>query len=286
MGKVRKVQLGDESFEKEQRKKAEVRREAKKLKKIEGVGLKGGERTAVVEGTELKGDIKDLIEKVEKGASVKDTEEKAKKKKNIGPKIRGKKYQEMAKLFDKMKLYPMKDAVSLVKQTSYTKFDGTIEMHINLNIESLGGKPEFRGAVALPHGTGKEVRVVVADDKLIENVTKGIIDFDVLVSHPSMMPKLAKIARILGPKGLMPNPKTGTVTEDVNKRVKELSQGQVNFKTEPEQPIIHLRVGKVSFDEKDLIENIQAVIAAIGKSKITRITLASTMGPGIKLLLA
>jgi len=109
------------------------------------------------------------------------------------------------------------------------------------------------------------------------------MDFDVLVAHPSMMAKLAKVARVLGPKGLMPNPKNGTVSPDPEKRAKELSHGQVNFKAEPGNPIVHLPVGKVSFEDKRLVENIQAILSAIGPGKILRATLAATMGPGVKI---
>lgn len=279
MGKVRKVALGDEKFEKEQKRKAEARREGKKAKKrVEGVGLKGGERTTVVEGTELKAEVKELLEKVEKG----ETAGKEKRKKVAGPRARGKKYQEVAKLVDKTKQYPLTEAVALVKQTSITKFDGTVELHIGLNPATLGDKTDYRGSVTLPHGTGKQVKVVVADDAIISEITAGKINFDILVAHPSMMPKLAKVARILGPKGLMPNPKTGTVTTDVEKRVKELSHGQVNFKTEPDNPLIHMPIGKVSFEDTQLKENIEAVIASIGCGKVSKITISSTMGPGVK----
>jgi large subunit ribosomal protein L1 len=120
---------------------------------------------------------------------------------------------------------------------------------------------------------------------VLKEIEAGKINFDILVSHPSMMPKLAKFARVLGPKGLMPNPKTGTVTEDVEKRVKELSHGQVNFKTEPENPIIHLLVGKVSFEKNQLTENINAIIGAVGKNKILKTTITATMGPGIRVTL-
>ncbi len=285
MGKVRKVVLGDVEAEKEQRKKAELRRETKKSKKakVEGVGLKGGERTAVVEGTELNSEVRDILERVESG----EKDQKARKqKKPVGPKPRSKAYQEKAALVDKNTFYPLAEAVKLVKRTSYTKFDGTVEIHINLNPNSLGEKKDFRAAVTLPHGTGKQIRVAVADDALLAEIEAGKINFDILVSHPSMMPKLAKFARTLGPKGLMPNPKTGTVTEDVEKRVKELSHGQVNFKTEPSNPIIHLMIGKVSFEETMLVENATAILDAVGRNKIAKTTLTATMGPGVKVLLS
>lgn len=285
MGKVRKVILGDEEYEKKQKKKAEARRETKKAKKakIEGVGLKGGERTTLVEGTELKGEVKDLLEKVEQGEE--SSKKSGRKKKEVvhPPKARSKKYQEAVKLIDRTKLYAITEAVTLLKKTSMTKFDGTVEIHINLNPEILGGKTDMRGTVTLPHGSGKKIRVVEANDVLLSEIEKGVINFDVLVAHPSMMPKLAKVAKILGPKGLMPNPKTGTVTPDVEKRIKELSQGQVNFKTEPDNPIIHMAIGKVSFEDKQIMENIQALIDAIGKGKIAKATITATMGPGIKI---
>ena len=283
MGKIRVAALGDEQSEKEQKRRANARRQTKESKrvKVEGVGMKGGERVAVVEGTDIKPEFKKLIEEVEGGE--KPAEKKVKKEHKA--RVRGKQYVEKASLVEKNKLYPLSDAVSLIKKTSFTKFDSTVELHINLNPMTLGEKKDLRGSVSFPHGTGKQVRVVVADDNVIADVTEGKINFDILVAAPSMMPKLAKVARILGPKGLMPNPKTGTVTEDTAKRVKELSQGQVNFKTEPDQPLIHLAVGKVSFEESKLAENIAAAIKAVGTGKIARATLSSTMGPGIKIAL-
>ena len=129
------------------------------------------------------------------------------------------------------------------------------------------------------------MKVAIADDALLSKIEAGTIDFDILVAHPSMMSKLAKLAKILGPKGLMPNPKNGTVSPDPQKRAKELAHGQVNFKAEPGNPIVHLPVGKVSFEDKKLIENIEAILSAIGRGKILRATLASTMGPGVKVAL-
>ena len=299
MGKVRVAKLGDEEQEKKLAHRAEARRQTKKSKKplektrgkerVEGVGLKGGERVAVVEGTQIKDEYKKLVEAVEEGlpageAGVAPGEKKvSKRQKKV--KIRSKRYQEARKLVDKTKQYPLSDALKLVKQTSMTKFDGTVELHVNLSPLSMGDKKEMRGSVNLPHGTGKQVRVVIADDAVVAEVEAGKINFDILVAHPSMMSKLAKVAKILGPKGLMPNPKTGTVTQEPEKRAKELASGEVNFKTEPDQPIIHMSVGKVSFEEKKLADNVKAVLDAVGRGKIARATLTSTMGPGIKLAL-
>lgn len=290
MGKIRAVTLGDEAAEHEAKRKAEARRQTKASKKtkVEGVGLKGGERTVAMEGTDIKPEYKKLIEEVESGETVAESKKKAEKKKKTRVKIRSKRYQEVMGMVDKTKLYPLKDAISLVKQTSLTKFDGTVELHINLNPLTLGdsprgeaGKTDYRTSVSLPHTTGKEVRVAIADDKILAEVEAGKINFDVLVAHPQMMSKLAKVARILGPKGLMPNPKTGTVSPDPEKRAKELRSGQVNIKTEPGNPIIHMGIAKVSFDDQDIADNVTAVLSAIG-SKVAKVSLSSTMGPGVK----
>ena len=293
MGKIRVAKLGDTGEESEQKRRAEARRQTKQSKKVkvEGVGdeglpagRQGGRRVAVVEGTDINPEFKKLIEEVEKGEpSAVSGQPSDKKKKKVKVRVRSKAYVAKASLVDRTKLYPLADAISLVKQTSLTKFDGTVELHINLNPASLGEKKDFRGSVTLPHGTGKQVRVVIADDTVLADVEAGKITFDILVAHPSMMPKLAKVARILGPKGLMPNPKTGTVTPDPGKRAKELATGMVNFKTEPDQPIIHLVVGKVSFEDKKLVENVNAILDAVGRGKITKATLTATMGPGIKI---
>lgn len=267
MGKVRHVIIGDETEELEQKKKSQARREAKKAKKQKEEPTVEGETSAAIEPqTEDK-----------KSNAPKTTKQ---------PKVKSKKYQEVAKLVDKTTLYSMKEAIDLVKKTSITKFDGTIEIHINLNALTLSGKTEFRGTANLPHGTGKEVKVAIASDELIQSLESGKIDFDVLVAHPTMMAKLAKYARVLGPKGLMPNPKNGTVSPDPEKRAKELKGGEVNFKTEPNNLIIHMGIGKVSFDAKKLQENIEAVVLAIGKNKISSVTLSSTMGPGVKVTVA
>ncbi len=267
MGKIRVASLGDEAQEKEQKRKAEARRQTKEAKKAKNDGDMATETTAV-QTTD------DTVQAEEGG-------KKERKQKKV--RVRSKRYVEASSLVDKTKLYSVSEAVGLVKKTSMTKFDGTVELHINLNTQALGEKKDMRGSVSLPHGTGKEVKVAIADDAIIAEVEKGVISFDILVAHPSMMAKLAKVARVLGPKGLMPNPKNGTVSPDPEKRAKELSQGQVNFKTEPDQPIIHMIVGKVSFEDKKLTDNIEAVLKAVGQTKIARVTLTATMGPGVKI---
>lgn len=285
MGKIRVATLGSEE-EAEQKRRALARRETKKSRKekVEKVGLHGGERTVVMEGVELKPEIKRLVEEVESGEpSAVSSQQSAKQKKKKEVKPKSKKYQDAAKLVDKNKLYPLSEAIDLVKKTSITTFDGTVELSVNLKPEVLGETKTFRGSVRLPHTTGKTIRVAIADDELLTKLEKNIIDFDMLVCPPSLMPKLAKYAKLLGPKGLMPNPKNGTVTDNPEKRAKELAGGEVNFKNEPDQPILHLVAGKVSQPEKELAENINAYLSAIDASKIAKATLSSTMGPGVKL---
>ncbi|MEK7166492.1 MAG: 50S ribosomal protein L1, partial [Patescibacteria group bacterium] len=164
-----------------------------------------------------------------------------------------------------------------------TRFDATVEAHFAINKELLTKeKYTLSGRTILPHGTGKKKIVKIADDDLIAKIASGVIDFDILVSPPELMPKLAKVARILGPKGLMPNPKNGTVSPDPQKRAKELEGGEINWKTEPDQPLIHHAVGKVSFTPKKLSENILSLVKSIDKNKLVKLTLSSSMGPGIK----
>lgn len=268
MGKIRTVKLGDEEQEKEQSRKAEVRREAKKFKKHkeeEAVTVPGEVASVETDSDEAKEDKKGK-----------------KSNKEVKQKTRSKKYQQAAALVDTKKLYPLTEAIALVKKTSISKFDGTVEVHVNLNPLSLGGKEDFRGSVNMPHGTGKKVNVAIVDDEILKKLEAGNIDFDVLIAHPSMMAKIAKYARVLGPKGLMPNPKNGTVTDQPEKRAKELAGGLVNFKTEQNSMNLHLTVGKVSFEETQLTENIIALVKAVGVNKILKATLSASMGPGIK----
>lgn len=287
MGKIRVAKLGD-ADEKELKRRADARRQTKKSKKekVEGVGLKGGERVAVVEGTEIKAEYKKLVDEVEKGQQPADSVQLAVKKRKQKQRVRSKRYIYAASLIDKTKMYDIQEAVGLVKKTNLARFDGTVELHLNLRQEVRGAgkdKADFRGSVSLPHGTGKEVRVAIVDEALLLEIEKGKINFDVLVAHPSMMPKLARLAKVLGPKGLMPNPKTGTIGEDTAKIAASLAKGKVNFKTEPDQPILHLIIGKVSFEEKKLEENINAILDAVGRNKIVKATLTSSIGPGIRL---
>lgn len=221
---------------------------------------------------------------------------------------RSKKYKEAAKKIEAEKLYSLGDAVKLAKETSTTKFDASVEYHVRLGVDPKQADQNIRGTVVLPHGTGKTVRVAVlagADDQaaakkagadiageetLIEDIKSEKLDFDVLIATPDQMAKLGQLARILGPKGLMPNPKSGTVTKDVAKAVEASKKGQVEYRVD-ETGIIHLAVGKVSFEEKQLAENITVIAEAISAARPSNLKgiyqlssyLTTSMGPSIKL---
>ena len=222
---------------------------------------------------------------------------------------KGKKYVEASKLVEKNKLYEVSEAVELAKKTSTTKFDGTVEIAINLNIDTKKADQQMRGSVVLPNGTGKSQKVCViakgsqadaakaagadfvGEQELIDKMAnENWFDFDVIVATPEMMPALGKIGKVLGPKGLMPNPKTGTVTMDTKKAVEDIKKGMVEYRADS-YGIIHLPVGKVSFDSKKLVENISYLMNVIIKAKpttvkgnyINSIVISNTMGPGIKI---
>lgn len=286
MGKIKVAALGSEQ-EAELREKRNVQREEKKKRekasKIHISGMKGGERVKSVgaDSEEELNKMAKLAEEVDKdqseGIKVGEKEE-SKKKKKI--RIRGAKYKEALMKVEPEKLYPVSDAFELLRKVTLTKFDGSVELHINTTEKGL------RGQVQLPHGTGKKVRVMIADgtsiDKIIESVEKGKIDFDALVAHPSVMGRLAKVAKFLGPKGLMPNPKNGTISPTPEKVAKKLAGGEITWKTESDFPIIHQVIGKMSFKDSQLSENFNELVKAIGSIKIKSITLKSTMSPGIK----
>ncbi len=221
---------------------------------------------------------------------------------------RGKKYIEKAKLVEAGKLYDSADAVELVTQLSTAKFDETVEAHIRLGVDSRHADQQVRGAVILPHGTGKTTKILVfakgekADEALAagadyvgaeEFVAKiqndNWLDFDVIVATPDMMAVIGRLARILGPKGLMPNPKAGTVTMDVAKAVKEIKLGKIEYRLDKTN-IIHVPIGKVSFGKEKLAENFQTLMSAVIKSKpaaakgtyLRSVALSNTMGPSVK----
>jgi len=223
---------------------------------------------------------------------------------------RGKRYKELSKLVDRNKTYSLEETVKLVKKTANAKFDETIELCLRLGIDPKRQDQIVRGTVLLPHGTGKSkvVAVIAKGEKakeaketgadfvgaedLIENIAKGAIKFDALIATPDSMRDLSKLGKILGPKGLMPSPKAGTVTFEIADAIKKIKAGQVEFRADS-SGVIHLSVGKASFDEMKLVENINAVIGAVQRARppsvkgqyLRSLNICSTMGPGIKVSL-
>ncbi len=220
---------------------------------------------------------------------------------------RGKKYLEAAKLVDRMKAYPVNEAVELAKKTNIANFDATVEAAFRLGVDPKKADQNIRGAVVLPNGTGKTQKVLVfakgekakeaeaagadyvGDTDYIEKIKEGWFDFDVIVATPDMMGEVGKLGRILGPKGLMPNPKTGTVTFDVAKAVKEIKAGKVEYRVD-KAGNVHVPIGKTSFENEKLVENLQAILEALLKAKpasakgtyVKNVSITTTMGPGIK----
>lgn len=223
---------------------------------------------------------------------------------------RGKKYMAALEMIDRSRLYEPKEAISLLKETAYAKFDETVELHIRTGLDTRHADQQLRGTIVLPHGLGKGQRVLVfaegeaariaeqagADevggDDLVKKIEAGFLDFDVALATKEMMGKVGRLGRILGPRGLMPNPRTNTVVEaeDLPKAIRDAKQGRVEFRTDRTN-LVHVPIGKVSFSEEALLDNLAALIEAISREKpagakgqyIRSLTLATTMGPGIKL---
>lgn len=219
----------------------------------------------------------------------------------------GKKLSAAKQEIERAKEYSLEEAVSLIKSKAYAKFDETVDLAVNLSVDPRKSDQMVRGSVLLPHGTGKKVRVLafakgekekealdagadfVGGEDLVEKIKQGWLDFDKAVATPDVMGMVGKIGKILGPRGLMPNPKLGTVTFDVGKAVKELKSGKVEYKVE-KAGIVHVPIGKVSFTEEAILENARAVIDAIVRAKpatskgkyLKRLSMSSTMGPGIR----
>jgi len=185
-------------------------------------------------------------------------------------------YKSVKGLVDRTKTFKLSKAIELLKKTSYTKFTGTV------TVDALVKDEKINVEITFPHSTGKTTRVAVVTDELLEAILKGTIDFDVLIASPAMMPKVARAAKVLGPKGLMPNPKNRTVIEDTEKRKKELEAGSVAIKTERKAPLIHATIGKVNQSDKELIANIEHLIKKGGPKQIKKMTISATMSPGIK----
>ena len=220
---------------------------------------------------------------------------------------KGKKYQEAAKLIEKGKAYPIEEAIELVKKTSTSKFDASVEVAFRLGVDPKHADQQLRGALVLPKGTGKTKKVLViakgakaeeakaagadyvGDKEILEEIKKGWLDFEVVIATPNMMGELGKLGRILGPKGLMPNPKTGTVTMDIEKAVKEVKAGKVTYRTD-KVGNVHIMFGKTSFESEKLVENFKTIYDTLLKVKpatakgvyMRNISVSSTMGPSVK----
>lgn len=259
MGKIRTRVLGVEEIEDKQKKDQKERAVEKKVKKSSSV--------------EVKEKVTD-----EKKSVVKDSKA-VQKKLEVDPlkSARGKKYLEASKKLDSKKVYSLVEAIKLLKKVKFANFDESVELHLNLDEQGL------RGEVDLPHSIGKTVRVAIVDEKLIEAIEKGIFDFDVLISHPSYMPKLIKFAKILGPRGLMPNPKTGTVSTNPEETKNKFTKGVIRWKSEAKFPLLHQLISKISYKDEDIAENIILFLKSVGKSHIKKAFIKTTMSPSMRI---
>lgn len=319
MGKIRVKTIGIEDDEKTEKKKAKERAEAKRIEAAKKLGQEtkaeaekrqavgeqkpqnNAEQNAKKTQTEKPTDSK-TTEKSEETTESSDSavqrevshssegskaakQSKYKSKTSKKGKVRSKTYTDSAKMVDKNKKYTLAEALALLPKMKRTKFDETVELHINTHEKGVSG------SLTLPHGTGKTMKVEIADyaadpkhlEELVKKIEGGQINFDILIATPDSMVHLAKAARHLGPRGLMPNPKNGTVHPKPEEAAKKFAGGQINFKTEAKAPIIHMTVGKVSFEQKQLSDNINAIFKAVKAQNIKNVTLKSTMSPGIKI---
>lgn len=236
-----------------------------KTEKVHIAGLKGGQRIKAVEAGPI------ITEETEKKTEVAE-------KKHKAPKVRGKKYQNAKTKIDSTKKYPAAEAIKLVKATSYSAFDGTVELHLVVKKTGLSAQ------IIFPFPAGKQKRIEVCDEKTLAKLKEGKIDFEVLLATAEMMPKLIPFAKILGPKGLMPNPKNGTLIKSA-KEAEKFSGNTLSLKTEKEAPLIHTVIGKTSQKDAELLANLEAMMAAVGEKQILKAYLKATMGPAVKLLL-
>lgn len=265
MGKKRLAVVGDEKKSKEKgRTVVKTGKEGGRLTDMGQVALEEAQRIAEKEKK---------AEQEAKALATQTTQEEVKKKKAV--KKRSKKYLAAKKKIDPHKTYSPSEAAKLAKEVSLSRFNGSLELHLVVKETGLSGEITF------PHPTGKTQKIAIADDQLIEKIQKNKIDFDLLVASPEMMKKLAPLAKILGPRGLMPNPKKGTISEKPEKLVKKLT-GKTQYRTEKKAPLIHLTIGKVDSPEKQIVENIQIALQTIGPTNIKKAILTPTIGPAIK----
>ena len=297
MGKIRIKTIGDESLEEAEKKKNETKRAEKlsRAKSASGGKARESDGDLAIETTNKpgvaeeeglpaarssfgsEGETRTATFGRETSDRTPEKSQKSKKSKFVKQKSRSAKYKSAVMEIDKDKTYLLPEALDLLRKVKIAKFNETVELHINTTEAGISG------TVKLPHGNGKELRIAIADDSVLAEVEKGKINFDILIAAPSVMPKLAKVAKVLGPRGLMPNPKNGTISDNPEEAAKKFQAGLINFKTESKVPVMHLTVGKTSFEDSQLTNNIQTIITAVKKDRITKITLKSTMSPGIRL---
>lgn len=273
MGKIRVKAVGDEELELKQAEEAKARKVLRQAqdKKAEKQEASTEEVLEAAPAEEAPVEKKAKKEKFQKAK---------------GPR-RSKSYTAKAELVDKNKHYSLDEAIKLLPELKRATFDETVEIHLTTTETGVSG------SVSLPHGTGKQMRIALAHgadqaeiDALLKKIDGGTIDFDILIATPDAMPKLARAAKVLGPRGLMPNPKNGTVTPNPEEVAKKYEGGQINFKTEAKFPLLHVAIGKVSFGDAKIKDNAKTVLSAIDKKKIKNATLKSTMSPAIRLDLA
>lgn len=272
MGKTRTAFIGDEQAEKrleeERKRKKEAKIAAKKeAAKVRVPGLKGGERVVAIE-PELPAESAPSEALVKEGLTTTPT---------AISRQRGQRYLTKRALVDPKKLYSPSEAVKLAQETSISRFDGKVELHM-----SLAKKGRFE--VTLPHPfESSKKRIEVANDDTVEKLKKGVVDFEILLTTPEFLPKLVPFARLLGPRGLMPNPKTGTIVQNPETAMEKFSGGTLLLQTEKDAPIIHTVVGKISNSTDELVKNLTTVIKSIGKQNIKKASVSASMGPGIKM---
>lgn len=250
MGKVRTRFIGLEELENQQKEEQKKRAAEKKAQK----------------GADEAHEAEEAVKKMKKKAAP-----------VASGRSRGKKYQAAAKQVDAKKTYSIAAAVETLKKIKFAQFDESVELH--LNVDKKGAK----GEVSLPHSTGKKINVKIVDDALLEQIEKGNIDFDILIAHPSYMPKLAKFARTLGPKGLIPNPKNGTVSPNPEEAAKKFEGGSLQWKGESKHPLIHQMIGKISLKENEIAENAVAFMQSVGKTTIKQAYIKTSMSPSLQL---
>ena len=268
MGKVRTRIIGLEDVEKKQKKD-----QKKRLYEKKSAFSKGSKEEKTAE------DKVDVKQAQTETAKVQDKAEEKKEKKiikKIQVKARGKNYQKAKKLVAADKKYTLAESLELLKKMKYAKFDEAVELHMNLNKKGL------RGEVSLPNSIGKDTRAVIVNQKVLDDIENGIIAFDVLIAEPNFMPKLAKHAKILGPRGLMPSPKTGTISTKPEEVLKKYTGGFLKWKSEADAPLLHQMVGRISYDDKKIAANIKSLVEAVGKAQIESLVIKTSMSPAVK----